>query len=916
MDSPVQMRPAQTSKSRGGGSLLRAGATGETSQRPLAWGTDEAAVDSAAVGGRAAAATDLLETAEELRELKRATWRSDAGSLLQGRRPNEALEPGDVEGRARLAEFLRLHQLYTTQLQLRLKAGQGDGDGEDGKYGRLCFRLPHSGGRGGQGAGVDAERYAIVAVAGVSSAAADVAHHRRRHRHHQTNPPQRGGSGGGSSARREETAEALDLRRELVLIMPEEAEATLRSPQEWLWRLNSEGVIESAVQSEAEGGGGFCLHVPADTDGGGLGRGVAHDVCAQRRPPPTLRAGGGREGEQEPEEQEDDGVRELDDEATQWAIVDRVFLQQRGTGSQGFLVVEERPSPEAEDDGEGVNMHQGGGADEGGGDRGAGGGPRWRLAMTTKRARLTQRRQQRQQQQQRRPLAGFRQLWSSSVGGAEEEAEAEAEADPGVERDLTARLESVAAAAALAVEEEEAQEGEQGDASSEVVLELEYDPELDWVAATVQTAAVRGSDEVEEGDVTDEMEAQSQAEAEEVGLAAGECGLTAWKLYVHMPGTCICQVRAKRTSKRREARLRLLHVPLGEIEHAVEQVYSNPSKGLETALARVVAAIADGHHIRDIVLRIKAVAEPLLEAGDIMHCEYVYAKSAEYLLQSFAQHGQRRGQLHGQGHGDGANRSGRSSGSDGGSILRQAHLASPQPQYVRMLARADAAAAAEVRAAVAGISIDKVERTMRAALRDLSRGASGDANGGSSGDSGQLLQPGRLPPLLRVRRWQKTFAMCAEQRPRTQQTPGGSWLDDDDNHAAAAAAADDGGGEGEDEEALPGPGAVDCQLLESCEIKLVRSVEAEHLLAAATSMQAAADQELLDGIKETFAVFADPATGRPCLGRGVTMRQIEPPLPPTGVGAEGELAEGQGLACQVDMLNATKVVIGPLAEVS
>ena len=93
MDSPVQMRPARTSKSRGGGSLLWAGATGATPQRPLAWGTDEAAVDPAAVGGRAAAATDLLETAEELRELKRATWRSDAGSLLQGRRPNEALGP-------------------------------------------------------------------------------------------------------------------------------------------------------------------------------------------------------------------------------------------------------------------------------------------------------------------------------------------------------------------------------------------------------------------------------------------------------------------------------------------------------------------------------------------------------------------------------------------------------------------------------------------------------------------------------------------------------------------------------------------------------------------------------------------------------------------------------------------------------
>lgn len=91
--------------------------------------------------------------------------------------------------------------------------------------------------------------------------------------------------------------------------------------------------------------------------------------------------------------------------------------------------------------------------------------------------------------------------------------------------------------------------------------------------------------------------AASEQAGREAELAPSACGLTAWKVYVYIPGTFQCQVRAKRTSKRREARLRLLHVPIGEIENAVDQIFSR-HEALDAALADVKRCINDGHHIR------------------------------------------------------------------------------------------------------------------------------------------------------------------------------------------------------------------------------------------------------------------------------------------------------------------------------
>lgn len=96
---------------------------------------------------------------DDLFELKRTTWSSDAGSLLERRRPNEALPKDDIEGKARVAEFLRVHALYTSRLQLKLK-----GEDTEGKYGRLCFPVEPDGG---------AERFAIVAIADKAESGSD-----------------------------------------------------------------------------------------------------------------------------------------------------------------------------------------------------------------------------------------------------------------------------------------------------------------------------------------------------------------------------------------------------------------------------------------------------------------------------------------------------------------------------------------------------------------------------------------------------------------------------------------------------------------------------------------------------------------------------------------------------------------------
>lgn len=110
------------------------------------------------------------------------------------------------------------------------------------------------------------------------------------------------------------------------------------------------------------------------------------------------------------------------------------------------------------------------------------------------------------------------------------------------------------------------------------------------------------------------------------------------------------------------------------------------------------------------------------------------------------------------------------------SILRHAHSASPQPQYVTRLAREDAAAAEHVRAAVKGISIDRIERTMTVALN---------------------LAHADERPVKRVLRWRRAFDMCSDVDGRTSFALG----------------------EDEDEEALPVE--ADCKQLE-CEMKLIR----------------------------------------------------------------------------------------------
>eukprot|EP01052_Picozoa_sp_SAG31_P004736 SAG31_NODE_199_length_20573_cov_5.832129_19_plen_1292_part_00 len=274
--------------------------------------------------------------------------------------------------------------------------------------------------------------------------------------------------------------------------------------------------------------------------------------------------------------------------------------------------------------------------------------------------------------------------------------------------------------------------------------------------------------------------------------------------------------------------------------------------------------------------------ESLFEAGNIIHAECIYAKSAGYLLQSIAEseecsyastldiNTQQKNTDAKESH---------------ASILRQTHLSSTQPQYVHTLAQTDAAAAAEIRAVVAGISIDRVERTMRAAQSALTVDKPNGFRHNSSTDnaSPEGVKSRKAPekqPLLspsqRVDRWRRAFDICAGEGDPEQ-------FSQCDEAKMAHDMRQDSNAEGQ---------RAVCQKLGS-ELRLFRSIEEVELLAGG-------DLDSVE-LKESFAVFADLATGLPCLGPDVRLRQLEPPPQP---GAEDE----------VDLLNATKVTIGPLTE--
>ena len=113
-----------------------------------------------------------------------------------------------------------------------------------------------------------------------------------------------------------------------------------------------------------------------------------------------------------------------------------------------------------------------------------------------------------------------------------------------------------------------------------------------------------------------------------------------WAIHRHDVQTLRVQVRAKRTSKWRDAKQRMIVATVGRYERAallaMEDSNRNarlPPAELEALNIQLETLIEDGHGLRDLLLVVQALAESKFEAGQVRQCVRVYMAAARRLLQ-------------------------------------------------------------------------------------------------------------------------------------------------------------------------------------------------------------------------------------------------------------------------------------------
>ena len=112
-----------------------------------------------------------------------------------------------------------------------------------------------------------------------------------------------------------------------------------------------------------------------------------------------------------------------------------------------------------------------------------------------------------------------------------------------------------------------------------------------------------------------------------------------WAIHRHDVQTLRVQLRAKRTSKWRDAKQRILVATVGRYERVVSLAREDsrytarlPPEELAALNVQLESLIEDGHGLRDLLLVVQAMAEAKFEEGHVRQCVRVYMAAAQRLL--------------------------------------------------------------------------------------------------------------------------------------------------------------------------------------------------------------------------------------------------------------------------------------------
>ena len=356
-----------------------------------------------------------------------------------------------------------------------------------------------------------------------------------------------------------------------------------------------------------------------------------------------------------------------------------------------------------------------------------------------------------------------------------------------------------------------------------------------------------------------------------------------WAVHRHDVQTLRVQLRAKRTTKWRDAKQRVLVATLGRYERVVALAHDDsrytarlPQAELSNLNETLDRMIHEGHSLRDVLLLVQALAEAKFENGNVRQCVRIYMAGAQRLLK----------EVHFEEDNDGKR-----------VVMAEGAGSDPEPRQPEP--EPETAAKAEETLPAGGTVY--LASAVQLADKEPEEASPGSTERKTRRASVHLVAARAAPvPDYLLRMQQADATAAAEVQKAHADAPS-----TDDLEAALRAALDIaldapiseryyafraafGGGS---EQGAPAPASL--EIIPELGLELQR-LPRDQLRKK--------NQQ-----KEFFPIFRSPFTGLPCLGPGAIMRQIEPP-------PVSEIDSDPSVVQPVDWHTARKVEFGPLQE--